>query len=351
MLACPAVARAQVPPPEPPPPPPATATVPEAGACMKDTDCKGDRICDQGRCVSPTPPAPPPPAAPPPAPPPPVTPPPAPAPEPQETWAPRGYNAPRAPEPPKSAWDRSGLIGFEVSVGGGIQSGGGNSPIQAPTLYSGVVDNPAGTLLNPAGGNALGQGFTPYSFDPFNFEARLGYRFHPNWSVGGFFSYANYLINDGADSGDAPDFTSQLEREQLSIGVYGRYYVTQYSRRLQPWVELGIGFNYDAASYTRPIGQATNGQAETGNFNIAQYGIIVPVKVGLDWRLAPAFAVGPWIGYSRVFPVSGCVEVDVDQYSQVPGTNTCSSPPVSNSGYNDFFGGIFVKLTYSPWVR
>jgi len=30
-----------------------------AGGCSKDTDCKGDRICEAGRCVSPTPPAPP----------------------------------------------------------------------------------------------------------------------------------------------------------------------------------------------------------------------------------------------------------------------------------------------------
>jgi hypothetical protein len=223
--------------------------------------------------------------------------------------------------------------------------------VQAPSLYAGQPDNPAGTILNPAGGNAQGAGFTPYSFDPFSIEARLGYRFHPSWSVGGFFSYATYSAQDGADSGDAPDFTSQLAREQLSVGAYGRYYLTRFSRRLQPWVELGVGFNFDGASYTRPIGQATNGQAETGNFNLSQYGIIVPLKVGLDWRLAPAFSVGPMIGYSRVFPVSGCIEIDVDQFSNVPGTNTCSSPPVSSSGYNDLFAGIFVKLTFNPRAR
>jgi hypothetical protein len=250
-----------------------------------------------------------------------------------------------------SAFEQTREVGLEVSIGGGFQSGGGNSPVQAPSLYAGAPDNPAGTLLNPAGGNALGQGFTPYSFDPFNIEARLGYRFHPNWSLGGFFSYANYFVNDGADSGDAPDFTSQLEREQLSVGVYGRYYLTKFNRRLQPWVELGVGFNFDAASYTRPIGLAMNAQPETGNYNLSQYGIIVPLKVGLDWRLAPAFSVGPMIGYSRVFPLVGCVEIDVDQFSSVPGTNTCSSPPVSNSGYSDFFGGVFVKLTYNAWAR
>jgi TolB protein len=52
----------------PPPPPPGSATPKASGSaappppppptgsqCMKDTDCKGDRICEKGACVSPTP--------------------------------------------------------------------------------------------------------------------------------------------------------------------------------------------------------------------------------------------------------------------------------------------------------
>jgi hypothetical protein len=34
-----------------PPAPPAPA--PRAGGCEKDTDCKGDRICESGKCVKP----------------------------------------------------------------------------------------------------------------------------------------------------------------------------------------------------------------------------------------------------------------------------------------------------------
>lgn len=30
------------------------APAPAAGACLKDTECKGDRICDAGRCVDPS---------------------------------------------------------------------------------------------------------------------------------------------------------------------------------------------------------------------------------------------------------------------------------------------------------
>lgn len=34
-------------------PPPETPTTSGAGGCTKDTDCKGDRICESGRCVKP----------------------------------------------------------------------------------------------------------------------------------------------------------------------------------------------------------------------------------------------------------------------------------------------------------
>jgi len=45
------------------------------------------------------------------------------------------------------------------------------------------------------------------------------------------------------------------------------------------------------------------------------------------------------LGYARVFPLTGCVEVDVDQFSENPGQSTCSLPPVKDYGYSNFFGG------------
>jgi hypothetical protein len=38
--------------PAPAAPPPEPAPAPVAGGCQKDTDCKGDRVCDNGRCVN-----------------------------------------------------------------------------------------------------------------------------------------------------------------------------------------------------------------------------------------------------------------------------------------------------------
>jgi hypothetical protein len=281
------------------------------------------------------------------------------------TWSSRTYTldpssrAARAAPPPPSSYQAFGQRGIEIELGGGVQSGGGNSPVRAATLWGaqGAGDGfPRGTILDPTTAATLNpsQAFTPYSIDPFAISARVGYRFMHELSVGVFFSFAQYLVNDGADTGDAPDSTSQLERQQVTVGVYARYYFTQWHRRLQPWVSLGVGFNYDIAAYTRPIGPTTGtigAQPETGNYILQQEGVVVPVAIGLDWRLAPNFSIGPTISYAHVFPTTGCVEVDVDQYSALPGQNTCSSPPVQNFGYDNFYAGIFAKVTFYPITR
>lgn len=354
------VAGAQaVPPPAPPPPPP-----PVTGGCSKDTDCKGDRICVQAQCVNPTakPPAPaptpettaPPPPPAPPAPPAATAEPAPPPPAPPE-WTPRGArdftnesrvaSGARGAQEPTSAWERAGLSGLEVEVRGGFMLPDGASPVLAPGLYASsmATGNPTGDILRGTE--------RPYGLEPFGLVASVGYRFLPWLSVGAFFSYASFSALDGTDSGDYPDTTSQLQRQMWTLGAYGRYYFTRLHRRLHPWVELGLGYSDDNASYTRGSTQASNGQPETAEYYLEEKGIVARLVAGLDWRLAPVFSVGPWLGYERVVPVSGCAEVVVDSASPVPGiANTCSSPVEAN-GYGVVSGGIFVKLTLNPWAR
>jgi hypothetical protein len=248
-----------------------------------------------------------------------------------------------------------GLRGFELELRGGVQFGGGDSPVQAPTLWNGQNGSPSarGAILDPAGAAAIATGsqaFTPYGIDPIAFSGTLGYRFHRNVSAGAFFSYAQYSAANGADSGDAPDGTSRLSRQQYAVGVYARYYFTMHPR-LQPWVELGFGYNGDLAVYSRAVGLANTGQPETGDYTLRQNGIVVPLMVGLDVRPLPIFTVGPTIGYWRTFPLGGCVEVVLDTASPVPATNTCASPPVTNNGYGVVFGGLYAKLTIDPFAR
>jgi hypothetical protein len=246
---------------------------------------------------------------------------------------------------PSSAWDRLGLHGIEVSIRGGFMLPDGASPVQAPNLYG------ASTVSGDPTGDILRGTEHPYGLEPFGLAVTAGYRFLPWLSVGVFFTYASFDSLDGTDTGDYSDTTSQLQRQLWTLGAYGRYYFTHFQRRLQPWVELGLGYSDDNASYVRGATQAANGQPETAEYYLEEKGIVARLGAGLDWRLAPVFSVGPWVSYERIIPLGACVEVDVDSESPVPGiANTCSSPVQAN-GYGVVSGGIFLKVTVDPWPR
>jgi hypothetical protein len=239
-----------------------------------------------------------------------------------------------------------GLHGIEVSVRLGFMLPDGSSPVQAPNLYG------SSTASGDPTGDILRGKESPYGLEPLGIVVAAGYRFFPWLSVGAFFSYASFDALDGTDTGDYSDTTSQLQRQMWTLGAYGRYYFTQFHRRLQPWVELGLGYSDDNASYVRGATQASNGQPETAEYYLEEKGIVARLTAGLDWRLAPVFAVGPWVAYERVIPVSGCVEVYVDSESPVPGIpNTCGGSTIQANGYGVVSGGIFLKLTVDPWPR
>ena len=236
------------------------------------------------------------------------------------------------------------MHGIEVSVRLGFMLADGASPVQAPNLYPRPISV----------GDILSGRVSPYGLEPLGLVVSAGYRLLPWLSVGAFFSYASFQANDGLDAGDYLDQvggnTSQLQRQLWTLGAYGRYYFTQFHRRLQPWVELGLGYSDDNASYVRLGPQGGQG-AEQESYYLEEKGIVARLTAGLDWRLAPVFALGPWVSYERVVPLSACIEVDVDSESPVPGVpNTCSSPVQAN-GYGVVSGGIFLKVTVDPWPR
>jgi hypothetical protein len=248
------------------------------------------------------------------------------------------------PLPTRSAWDRAGMLGFELELRGVFMYAGGESPALAPNLYSSNISgNPTGDILQ--GTEA------PYGYDPFGLSLAAGYRFLPYLSAGAFFTYAAFLALDNTDTGDYKDSTSQLQRKLWTLGAYARYYLTTLSSRLQPWVDLGFGYSDDTASYTRIANQGSAGGPAINNYYIEEKGLIVPLNVGLDWRLAPVFSVGPTLGYARVFPLSGCVQVDADPRSPVQSVNTCDSSVVNARGYGVFYGGIYLKVTIGPPAR
>jgi hypothetical protein len=244
------------------------------------------------------------------------------------------------------------MSGFEIQALGGVAYGGDLSPIQAPNLYPAQTQklNPAGTLLNPGGGAAVGQSYRPYSYDPFGFSFAVGYRPFSAWSFGAFLTYANYGTN--ADStGNFPGGMAGLERVRWAGGLYARYYLTTFSARLQPWAQVGVGYVDDSASYSHPLGFGlpNGGGQDNGNYLVSYHGVTIPLSLGLDWRLAPVFAVGPFVTYEQAFPLGGCVTVTVDQaVGSVGPVSTCAGSVVETQAYGSLFAGIFAKITLDP---
>jgi hypothetical protein len=236
-------------------------------------------------------------------------------------------------------------------VRGGIFYPDAQSPVLAPNLYPGT--SPGG---NDPTGNILRGTENPYSYDPFGLSFLAGYRFLPELSAGAWFSYASFQVLDNTDTGDYQDGTSQLQRSFWQLGAYARYYFVKLHPRLQPWVELGLGYSNDTSSYVRGGAvQGSSGQSVVQDYYVTHRGLAVPLTVGLDWRLAPVFSLGPAIGYERVFGLSGCVDsepqTDATHTTMLQAVNTCSSPPVQTNGYGVFFGGIFAKVTFGRSVE
>jgi hypothetical protein len=235
------------------------------------------------------------------------------------------------------------LKGIEFMVRGGFFLPDAASPVQAPNFYPNGQATDVGDILRGTE--------HPYGLEPFGLVIEAGYRLFPWLSVGASFSYASFDSLDGTDNGDYHDGTSQLQRQMWTLGAYGRYYFTQFHSHLHPWLQLGLSYSDDNASYVHGNSQASGGQPETQEIYLEEKGLDVRLGAGLDWRLAPVFAVGPWVGYERVIPIQGCAEIDVDTSApqveqQFSGQNRCTNPPVQASGYGVVSGGIYAKVTF-----
>jgi hypothetical protein len=232
------------------------------------------------------------------------------------------------------------------------------SPVQSSNLYPGntVGGDPTGDILEGKE--------SPYGPGVPSVAVTLGYRFLPWLSAGASFSYGNFWVNDGTDNGDYKDTTQGLERQYWSLAAYARYYLVGLHPRLEPWIELGVGYSDDNASYNRGAIMTSNAGAETQQYLLEEQGVVASLALGLDWRLAPFLSVGPSVGWAQTFPTKACVTDNVDQFSTVGQvTNQCvnhSTPgtpvpatgmpetfgAVNGSSYGVFFGAVYAKLTF-----
>jgi hypothetical protein len=233
------------------------------------------------------------------------------------------------------------------------------SPVRSSNLYPGnmIGGDPTGDILTGKE--------SPYGPALPGLAVTLGYRFVPWLSAGASFSYGNFFVNDGTDTGDYKDTTQGLERQYWSLAAYARYYLVGLDPHLEPWIELGVGFSDDNATYNRAAIPTTMGSAETQQFMLEEQGVVTSLTVGLDWRLATFLSVGPSVGWAQTFATKACATDNVDAMCPViQVTNQCVNQQttvafdpvtmkanqtvgaVSGSSYGVVFGAIYAKVTF-----
>jgi hypothetical protein len=122
-----------------------------------------------------------------------------------------------------------------------------------------------------------------------------GYRFDRRFSVGPYFqiAFAQVKNNTNTGCGAGSDCSGWIVR----AGVQGLYHLNLASR-IEPWVGLGLGYEY--TTYSGTIGNiGFSGTASGWEF--------VNLQVGGDVPLGQGMAVGPFIGFTlaRYDSISG----------------------------------------------
>jgi hypothetical protein len=286
-----------------------------ATGCVKDTECKGERICVAGQCVFPpspnAPPAPPPvspappPAAPPPnaappeppAPPamppaepaplpapPPAPEPPAPAPPPGGTLTPAivAPSGPPSAQPPGSpqmvvlytppSEDKVSKSGISIGVRFGIGFPAG--PAEAPSTIVGMD----GMLIQSSGelGDAVGV-ILPVTVD-------VGYRINPHWYTGGYVSVAYGTAPSSACASMGTDAASCYESDiRLGLDVQYNFFPTW---KFQPWLGVGAGWEI-----LNSIATDDAGDEESGSINGVEF---AHIDLGVDYQFADRQRTGPY---------------------------------------------------------
>ena len=252
---------------------------PSGGGCVKDTECKGDRICSEGRCIPPpstmAPPLPPPPA-------------PSHAPSVAPPQPPAAPSTVVIYAPPPDRLESSGAS-FGLRFGVGFPSGDVSPAV--PTA------NIVGFLF-------------PVTLD-------IGYRVNPHWYAGGFISigYGTAPASTCAagGSGTASCYESDI---RFGLDVQYRFYPDGV---IQPWVGLGAAWEI-----LNELATDAMGNSESSSKNGAE---IVHLDLGLDFRLTERDKLGPYFegtlgdftgSFHEWFTVGARYRHDLDTWHRPP---------------------------------
>jgi outer membrane protein W len=116
-----------------------------------------------------------------------------------------------------------------------------------------------------------------------------GYRFNPNWYLGGYAQYGLGFVNDN-QLAVCRNANVDCSASDTRLGVMGRYhFVPEW--QFSPWVGLGFGYEWASLSIHESVLSSTTDTSWSG-FEFAN------LQVGADYRIASRFLIGPFLSLS-----------------------------------------------------
>jgi hypothetical protein len=234
---------------------------------------------------------------------------------------------------PASPTDQQrGQRGLELTVRGSTGAASSDSPVQ---LKPGApVAGDLGTLVR--GASPYGVGFIG--------QAMLGLRLHPLVSFG---------LRGGlrtSSASDLDDGSADLERSSWDAGFYVRAYpmvsLRSLNARFEPWLGVGLGYMRDLQTFQRTAPTNT-GANVTADVTFDHHALVVPLSLGVDYRIHPRVALGPSFEYAIAMGLDGCTEYGAPGYSSV---RYCSGEGVGKQvldakSYGVWSAGLDLRVT------
>ncbi|HMF41603.1 MAG TPA: autotransporter domain-containing protein [Polyangia bacterium] len=117
-----------------------------------------------------------------------------------------------------------------------------------------------------------------------------GYRFTDAFYLGGFFQYGFGTVNQDQQNG-CRNANVDCGASDTRLGVMGRYRLPPIMPA-EPWLGLGIGYEWGTFSVHQSIVGSTNTDSTWSGIEIAN------LQAGADFRVAQKIAIGPFVSFS-----------------------------------------------------
>jgi hypothetical protein len=234
---------------------------------------------------------------------------------------------------PASDDPTAGLKGFELMLRPSFGGASSDSPVRFQPSAN-VVGDP-GALLQ--GAKPWGPGFVG--------QASVGYRFLRHVGAGlrgGIRTASSSSISDGS---------SNLSRFGWDAGFYVRAYplagVESIAKYVDPWIGTGIGYMHDSQILKRNL--AVGSQTVTADETLQHHAVAIPFAIGVDYRVARVFSVGPSFEYTLASAVVGCAKTEAAGFqpsSYCSNGDNAADKAIKANSYGVWSAGLDAKVTF-----